>query len=69
VRKYEVSYQARQVFLCPFPAELMLRNHVSLPATSYLETKAKRSGHMINFGAETLLSEQSDTGIPPETAG
>ncbi|HEY5281540.1 MAG TPA: GTP cyclohydrolase II, partial [Polyangia bacterium] len=35
----------------------------------YLETKAKRSGHMINFGAETLLSEQSDTGIPPETAG
>ena len=35
----------------------------------YLETKAKRSGHMINFGAETLLPEQSDTGIPPETAG
>ena len=34
----------------------------------YLETKAKRSGHMINFGAETLLPEQSDTGIPPETA-
>jgi len=35
----------------------------------YLETKAKRSGHMINFGAETRLPEQSDTGIPPETAG
>jgi uncharacterized protein YbgA (DUF1722 family)/uncharacterized protein YbbK (DUF523 family) len=34
VRKYEVSYLARQVFLSPFPAELMLRNHVSLPATS-----------------------------------
>jgi len=28
VRKYEVSYLARQVFLSPFPAELMLRNHV-----------------------------------------
>jgi GTP cyclohydrolase II len=35
----------------------------------YLETKAKRSGHMINFGAETALAEQSDTGIPPENAG
>ena len=35
----------------------------------YLETKAKRSGHMINFGAETALAEQSDTGIPPEPAG
>jgi hypothetical protein len=35
----------------------------------YLETKAKRSGHMINFGAEPLLPEQSDTGIPPGTAG
>lgn len=34
VRKYEVGYLARQVFLSPFPAELMLRNHVSLPATS-----------------------------------
>jgi len=28
VRKYEVSYLARQVFLSPYPAELMLRNHV-----------------------------------------
>jgi len=35
----------------------------------YLETKAKRSGHMINFGPETPLAEQSDTGIPPGTAG
>jgi len=31
VRKYEVSYLARQVFLSPFPAELMLRNHTALP--------------------------------------
>jgi uncharacterized protein YbgA (DUF1722 family) len=30
VRKYEVGYLARQVFLSPYPAELMLRNHVSL---------------------------------------
>jgi uncharacterized protein YbgA (DUF1722 family)/uncharacterized protein YbbK (DUF523 family) len=28
VRKYEVGYLARQVFLSPYPAELMLRNHV-----------------------------------------
>jgi len=28
VRKYEVAYLARQVYLCPYPAELMLRNHV-----------------------------------------
>lgn len=28
VRKYQVSYLARQVFLNPYPAELMLRNHV-----------------------------------------
>ena len=28
VRKYEVAYLARQVFLNPHPAELMLRNHV-----------------------------------------
>jgi uncharacterized protein YbgA (DUF1722 family)/uncharacterized protein YbbK (DUF523 family) len=28
VRKYEVTYLARQVYLSPFPAELMLRNHV-----------------------------------------
>lgn len=34
----------------------------------YLETKAKRSGHFINFGAEVILSEQSDTGISPESA-
>jgi len=27
VRKYEVDYLARQVFLAPYPAELMLRNH------------------------------------------
>lgn len=27
VRKHQVSYLARQVFLSPFPAELMLRNH------------------------------------------
>jgi uncharacterized protein YbgA (DUF1722 family)/uncharacterized protein YbbK (DUF523 family) len=34
VRKYQVSYLARQVFLSPFPAELMLRNHTALPAIS-----------------------------------
>jgi len=34
VRKYEVRYLARQVFLSPFPAELMLRNHVSLPVSA-----------------------------------
>lgn len=34
----------------------------------YLETKAKRSGHFINFGAETRLPEQSDTGILPDSA-
>ena len=28
VRKYDVAYLARQVFLHPHPAELMLRNHV-----------------------------------------
>jgi uncharacterized protein YbgA (DUF1722 family)/uncharacterized protein YbbK (DUF523 family) len=28
VRKYEVAYLARQVYLAPYPAELMLRNHV-----------------------------------------
>jgi uncharacterized protein YbgA (DUF1722 family)/uncharacterized protein YbbK (DUF523 family) len=28
VRKYEVGYLARQAFLSPYPAELMLRNHV-----------------------------------------
>jgi uncharacterized protein YbgA (DUF1722 family)/uncharacterized protein YbbK (DUF523 family) len=28
VRKYQVTYLARQVFLNPYPAELMLRNHV-----------------------------------------
>ncbi len=28
VRKYEVAYLARQVYLSPYPAELMLRNHV-----------------------------------------
>jgi uncharacterized protein YbgA (DUF1722 family) len=28
VRKYEVGYLSRQVFLSPYPAELMLRNHV-----------------------------------------
>jgi uncharacterized protein YbgA (DUF1722 family)/uncharacterized protein YbbK (DUF523 family) len=28
VRKYQVAYLARQVFLSPYPAELMLRNHV-----------------------------------------
>lgn len=28
VRKYEVDYLAAQVFLDPYPAELMLRNHV-----------------------------------------
>ena len=28
VRKYDVDYLARQVFLSPYPAELMLRNHV-----------------------------------------
>ena len=27
VRKYQVAYLARQVFLSPYPAELMLRNH------------------------------------------
>jgi GTP cyclohydrolase II len=44
-----------------------------LPPTShnrfYLETKAKRSGHMITFGADGPLAEQSDTGIPPDHAG
>jgi len=34
----------------------------------YLETKAKRSGHFINFGAELNLTEQSDTGILPDSA-
>jgi uncharacterized protein YbgA (DUF1722 family) len=34
VRKDEVSYLARQVFLSPFPAELMLRNHVSPPSSA-----------------------------------
>jgi len=34
----------------------------------YLETKAKRSGHLISFGSETRLPEQSDTGIAPESA-
>lgn len=33
VRKYQVSYLSRQVFLSPFPAELMLRNHTALPTT------------------------------------
>jgi uncharacterized protein YbgA (DUF1722 family)/uncharacterized protein YbbK (DUF523 family) len=28
VRKYEVKYLARQVYLSPYPAELLLRNHV-----------------------------------------
>jgi uncharacterized protein YbgA (DUF1722 family)/uncharacterized protein YbbK (DUF523 family) len=28
VRKYQVEYLARQAFLNPYPAELMLRNHV-----------------------------------------
>jgi hypothetical protein len=28
LRKYEVSCLARQAFLSPYPAELMLRNHV-----------------------------------------
>ena len=28
VRKYDVDYLARQVFLSPYPAELMLHNHV-----------------------------------------
>ncbi len=28
VRKYDVDYLARQVFLSPYPADLMLRNHV-----------------------------------------
>jgi uncharacterized protein YbgA (DUF1722 family)/uncharacterized protein YbbK (DUF523 family) len=28
VRKYEVEYLARQVYLSPYPTELMLRNHV-----------------------------------------
>jgi uncharacterized protein YbgA (DUF1722 family)/uncharacterized protein YbbK (DUF523 family) len=28
VRKYDVAYLARQVYLSPYPAELMLRNHV-----------------------------------------
>jgi uncharacterized protein YbgA (DUF1722 family)/uncharacterized protein YbbK (DUF523 family) len=28
VRKYEIGYLARQVYLSPYPAELMLRNHV-----------------------------------------
>jgi uncharacterized protein YbgA (DUF1722 family) len=32
VRNYEVGYLSRQVFLSPYPAELMLRNHVSLSA-------------------------------------
>ena len=34
VRKYAVSYLARQVFLAPFPAELMLRKHVSFPSAA-----------------------------------
>jgi uncharacterized protein YbgA (DUF1722 family) len=34
VCKYQVGYLARQVFLSPFPAELMLRNHVSLPSSA-----------------------------------
>lgn len=34
----------------------------------YLETKAKRSGHFINFGADAILPEQSDTGILPDSA-
>jgi GTP cyclohydrolase II len=34
----------------------------------YLETKAKRSGHFINFGAELPLPEQSDTGMAPDAA-
>jgi uncharacterized protein YbgA (DUF1722 family)/uncharacterized protein YbbK (DUF523 family) len=34
VRKYQVSYLARQVFLSPFPAELMLRNHVPLASAA-----------------------------------
>jgi uncharacterized protein YbgA (DUF1722 family) len=34
VRKYEVGYLSRQVFLSPFPAELMLRNHVSLASAA-----------------------------------
>lgn len=33
----------------------------------YLETKAKRSGHFINFGADVVLSEQADTGILPNS--
>ncbi|GAB4239943.1 MAG: DUF523 and DUF1722 domain-containing protein [Deltaproteobacteria bacterium] len=28
VRKYEVAYLSRQIYLSPYPAELMLRNHV-----------------------------------------
>jgi GTP cyclohydrolase II len=32
----------------------------------YLETKARRSGHFINFGTGLTLSEQSDTGILPD---
>lgn len=28
VRKYGVAYLARQIFLAPYPEELMLRNHV-----------------------------------------
>jgi hypothetical protein len=34
VRKYEVGYLSRQVFLSPYPAELMLRNHFSLSAAA-----------------------------------
>jgi GTP cyclohydrolase II len=32
----------------------------------YLETKAKRSGHIINFCAVPNLSEQSDSATPPK---
>jgi GTP cyclohydrolase II len=34
----------------------------------YLETKAKRSGHYINFSVDSSLPEQSDTGMAPESA-
>ena len=34
----------------------------------YLETKAKRSGHFIDFDTDLILPEQSDTGIAPDHA-
>jgi hypothetical protein len=66
VAALQMPEQAGMASLVPCPQPATASKATKAPITD-LETKAKRSSHFMNFGADVLLSEKSDMGIPPET--